>query len=71
MFRNDPLTARSITIFIISYFMSLDTLSSCVFVAFRSWTGFYCLPTSLCQHASESAVGCVVLLHAALPRTGQ
>lgn len=37
----------------------------------RSRTGLCCLPTSLCQHASGSAVGCDVLLHVALPWTGQ
>lgn len=42
------------------------------FVRFlRSRIGFRCLPTSLCQHASATSLGCVVLLHAALPRTWQ
>lgn len=46
-------------------------LCVCLCVCFRPRVGLYCLPTSLCEHASISIVVCVIFLHAALPWTGQ
>lgn len=55
----------------IYFSISNPTLASLCVCVSRSRPGLCCLPTSLCQHASGSALGCDVLLHAALPRTGQ
>lgn len=68
-----PLLLMNSSHIFVTFFISLMAMIYfflCICV-YRSRSGLCCLPTSLCQHACGSAVGCDLLLHAALPWTGQ